>query len=149
MSKNFTAIKVVLFDCISSCILFLFRLSSKKKKRNWTTSARCALSHWKHSKVAFNLNGITRRNNLRLSCRPNDVVDDLLATLPAVTTGDQAASWAEAEAEAGVAVAARLQACTDWSGSCSSSSSRLAMPADKRHRSILSISSSTRTRHTR
>lgn len=63
--------------------------------------------------------GITRRNNLRFICRPNDVVvvvdvDALLETLlTALTTGDQAASAAEAEAEAGVAVAARLQACTD------------------------------------
>lgn len=64
--------------------------------------------------------GITRRNNLRFICRPNDVVvvvvfDALLETLlaAALTTGDQAASAAEAEAEAGVAVAARLQACTD------------------------------------
>lgn len=60
--------------------------------------------------------GITRRNNLRFICRPNDVVvvEALLETLLAeLTTGDQAASAAEAEAEAGVAVAARLQACTD------------------------------------
>lgn len=64
--------------------------------------------------------GITRRNNLRFICRPTDVVvvvvfDALLETLlaAALTTGDQAASAAEAEAEAGVAVAARLQACTD------------------------------------
>lgn len=59
--------------------------------------------------------GITRRNNLRFICRPNDVVvvvvfDALLETLlaAALTTGDQAVSAAEAEAEA-----ARLQACTD------------------------------------
>lgn len=64
--------------------------------------------------------GITRRNNLRFICRPNDVVvvvvfDALLETLlaAALTTGDQAVSAAEAEAEAGVAEAARLQACTD------------------------------------
>lgn len=33
MSKNFTAIKLLLFDCIFSCILFLFCLSSNGKKK--------------------------------------------------------------------------------------------------------------------
>lgn len=96
--------------------------------------------HSKH-KLAFNLNGITWRNNLRFSCRPNDVVvvDALPATVEALpaTTGDQAAS------EKGVAVAARLQAWADWNGSNSTtqqsgSSSRPATPAEERHQSILS-----------
>lgn len=149
MSKNFTAIKVLccVFDCISShvfCFCFVF-LPKKKKLYKTRRRAGCAESfiHSKH-KLAFNLNGITWRNNLRFSCRPNDVVvvDALPATVEALpaTTGDQA------ESEEGVAVAARLQAWADWSGSSSTaqqsgSTSRPATPAtpaEERHQSILS-----------
>lgn len=45
MSKNFTAIKLLLFDCIFSYILFLFRLSSKEKeKKLYNERALCAES---------------------------------------------------------------------------------------------------------
>lgn len=148
MSKNFTAIKVL---CLCfwlyffSCTLFLFRLSSEKKRNCTSRCAGCAESfiHSKH-KLGFNLNGITWRNNLRFSCRPNDVVVFVVAALPATEEALPATTGDQAESEAGVAVAARLQACADWSGSSSStaqqsgSTSRPATPAEERHQSILS-----------
>lgn len=144
MSKNFTAIKVLccVFDCISShvfCFCFVFRPKKKEIVQDEAARGLRWVIHSKH-KLAFNLNGITWRNNLRFSCRPNDVVVDALpATVEALpaTTGDQE------ESEEGVAVAARLQACADWSGSSSTaqqsgSTSRPATPAEERHQSILS-----------
>lgn len=136
-----------MFLIVFLLMYFVFVSSFVRKKKKLYKPRRCAgcAESFIHSKykLAFNLNGITWRNNLRFSCRPNDfvfVVAALLATVEALpaTTGDQA------ESEAGVAVAARLQACADWSGSSSStaqqsgSTSRPATPAEERHQSILS-----------
>lgn len=105
------------FLIIFLLMYFVFVSSFVRKKKKLYKPRRCAgcaesFIHSKH-KLGFNLNGITWRNNLRFSCRPNDVVVFVVAALPATVEALPATTGDQAESEAGVAVAARLQACAD------------------------------------